>query len=103
MCTLWTYRVEKEHHEHIEHIKHEHGGELPPVPEYDYLNKRGAYYRLYTPGESVSFISCTTVKPFPWGNNSLFFNPEVREEPFWLSNPGTRVLNGSQVQKNLDE
>ena len=55
--TLWVRRVESEHAAHEEHIKAEHGGELPPVPEYDYLNKRG--------------------KPFPWGMNSLFYNPHV--------------------------
>ncbi|EJD04207.1 mitochondrial cytochrome c oxidase subunit VIa [Fomitiporia mediterranea MF3/22] len=58
--TLWVQRVESEHAEHEEHIKAEHGGELPPVPEYDYLNKRA--------------------KPFPWGMNSLFYNPHANKD-----------------------
>lgn len=56
--SIWVYNVEKEHHEHLEHLKHENGGVLPQPPDYEYLNRR--------------------VKPFPWGMNSLFFNPEVR-------------------------
>ena len=44
MCTLWVLRVEREHAEHEEHIKAENGGELPPVPAYEYLNKRGASF-----------------------------------------------------------
>lgn len=54
---LWVRRVENEHAEHEAHIKAEHGGELPAIPDYDYLNRRN--------------------KPFPWGMNSLFFNPHV--------------------------
>ncbi|KAI0067806.1 hypothetical protein BV25DRAFT_1819243 [Artomyces pyxidatus] len=53
----WVRNVEAEHAEHEEHVKEENGGHLPEVPAYDYLNKR--------------------VKPFPWGPNSLFFNPHV--------------------------
>jgi hypothetical protein len=60
---IWTYKVEKEHAEHIEHEKHENGGQLPETPAYDHMNRR--------------------VKPFPWGNNSLFFNPEVRPLASW--------------------
>ncbi|KAF8508129.1 cytochrome c oxidase, subunit VIa [Gautieria morchelliformis] len=55
VCVAWVRNVEAEHAEHIEHIKAENGGELPETPAYDYLNKRG--------------------KPFPWGMNTLFFNP----------------------------
>ena len=50
--------VEAEHAAHIEHEKHENGGELPEIPAYEYMNKRQ--------------------KPFPWGMNSLFYNPKVR-------------------------
>ena len=57
LATLWVRRVEAEHAEHAEHIKAEHGGEMRAIPDYEYLNKRG--------------------KPFPWGRNSLFFNPHV--------------------------
>lgn len=57
VCLAWVYNVESEHSAHIEHIKHEHGGELPPTPGYEFLNRR--------------------LKPFPWGMNSLFFNPHV--------------------------
>ncbi|KAI5123758.1 hypothetical protein M0805_000349 [Coniferiporia weirii] len=60
LALLWVRRVENEHAEHTEHIKAEHGGELPSVPEYDYLNKRA--------------------KPFPWGMNSLFFNPHTNKD-----------------------
>ena len=53
---VYTKRVEDAHHAHLEHEKHEHGDE--PHPVYHYMNKRQ--------------------KPFPWGMNTLFFNPEVR-------------------------
>ncbi|KLT38836.1 putative cytochrome C oxidase subunit, partial [Cutaneotrichosporon oleaginosum] len=55
--SAWTWKLEKEHHDHIEHLKHENGGELPVRPDYEYLNIRN--------------------KPFPWGMQALFFNPEV--------------------------
>ncbi|BEI87085.1 hypothetical protein CcaverHIS002_0704310 [Cutaneotrichosporon cavernicola] len=55
--TAWTWKLEKEHFDHIEHLKAENGGEMPVRPHYDYLNMR--------------------TKPFPWGMQSLFFNPEV--------------------------
>ncbi|KAH9982578.1 COX6A, subunit VIa of cytochrome c oxidase [Lactifluus volemus] len=58
--TIWVRNVEAEHAEHQEHIKEENGGHLPEVPGYDYLNKR--------------------VKPYPWGPNSLFFNPHVNKD-----------------------
>lgn len=54
-CMAWVYKAEAEHAEHLEHLKHENDGHLPEVPAYPYLNKRE--------------------KPFPWGMNSLFFNP----------------------------
>lgn len=57
VCSVWVYGLETEHHRHVEHLKHENGGKLPEKPAYEYLNRR--------------------VKPFPWGNNSLFFNPAV--------------------------
>ncbi|KAI0348384.1 mitochondrial cytochrome c oxidase subunit VIa [Trametopsis cervina] len=60
VTTLWVIKVEKEHAAHEEHIKHEHGGELPEVPRYPYLNTRNV--------------------PFPWGMNSLFFNPKVQRD-----------------------
>ena len=53
----WVRNVEAEHAEHQEHIKEENGGQLPEVPAYEYMNKR--------------------LKAFPWGPNSLFFNPHV--------------------------
>jgi cytochrome c oxidase subunit 6a len=53
----WVYKVESEHAEHLDHLKHENDGHLPDVPAYPYLNKRE--------------------KPFPWGMNSLFYNPHV--------------------------
>ncbi|KAF8481279.1 COX6A, subunit VIa of cytochrome c oxidase [Russula ochroleuca] len=56
----WVRNVEAEHAEHQEHLKRENDGHLPEVPGYDYLNKR--------------------VKPYPWGPNSLFFNPHVNKD-----------------------
>ncbi|KAI0001922.1 X15341 cytochrome C oxidase subunit [Russula vinacea] len=58
--TAWVRNVEAEHAEHEEHIKKENDGHLPEVPGYDYLNRR--------------------VKPYPWGPNSLFFNPHVNKD-----------------------
>lgn len=60
VCVAWVRKVEAEHGAHIEHIKEENGGELPEVPEYDYLNKRE--------------------RPFPWGMNSLFFNAHTNKD-----------------------
>ena len=57
VCVSWVYNAEVEHRAHVEHIKEEHGGELPPTPAFEYMNRR--------------------VKPYPWGMNSLFFNPHV--------------------------
>ncbi|KAJ9100489.1 hypothetical protein QFC21_003528 [Naganishia friedmannii] len=54
---LWVKQVEDEHHHHLQHLKEENGGELPERPVYPYMNIRN--------------------KPFPWGTQSLFFNPEV--------------------------
>ncbi|KAF8331502.1 cytochrome c oxidase, subunit VIa [Cantharellus anzutake] len=56
LLALYVKQVEDEHHEHMEHVKAELGGEIPK-PDYAWLGKRA--------------------KPFPWGNNSLFFNPEA--------------------------
>jgi len=60
VCVAWVYNAEAEHAAHISHVKEENGGELPETPAYDYLNRRG--------------------KPFPWGVNSLFFNPHVNKD-----------------------
>ncbi|GHJ87084.1 hypothetical protein NliqN6_3486 [Naganishia liquefaciens] len=54
---LWVKQVEDEHHHHLQHLKEENGGELPERPIYPYMNIRN--------------------RPFPWGNQALFFNPEV--------------------------
>lgn len=62
VCAAWVYNVEAEHQAHEEHEREQHGGKLPEAPAYEYLNRRA--------------------KPFPWGNNSLFFNPEVRPTCF---------------------
>lgn len=58
VALAWVYHTEKEHAEHNAHLMHENDGKLPDPPAYQYLNVR--------------------VKPFPWGPNSLFFNPKVR-------------------------
>lgn len=47
----------KEHAEHVEHEKEENGGELPERITYPYMNKRD--------------------KDYPWGPNTLFFNPHA--------------------------
>ncbi|KAF8585579.1 mitochondrial cytochrome c oxidase subunit VIa, partial [Ramaria rubella] len=63
VCVAWVRNVEAEHTNHLEHIKEENGGELPETPQYDYLHKRA--------------------KPFPWGMNSLFYNPHVNFESLY--------------------
>jgi len=60
VCVAWVYNTEVEHAAHVEHIKQENGGELPEKPAYDYINRRA--------------------KPFPWGANSLFFNPHANKD-----------------------
>ncbi|KAK9900032.1 mitochondrial cytochrome c oxidase subunit VIa [Cystobasidium minutum MCA 4210] len=50
-----------EHEAHVEHIKEENGGELPERIVYPYMNKRD--------------------KEFPWGNNTLFYNPHANIAP----------------------
>ena len=57
VCIAWVCNVEGVHAAHIEHIKEENGGELPEQQGYDYMNR--------------------WAKPFPWGLNTLFFNPHV--------------------------
>lgn len=44
---LWVIKVEKEHAEHEAHIKEEHGGHLPEIPRYEYLNVRSVYRFVY--------------------------------------------------------
>jgi hypothetical protein len=53
----YVYNVEIEHGAHNQHLMDENGGKLPQPPRYEYLNVRR--------------------KPYPWGNNSLFYNPKV--------------------------
>ncbi|TCD63329.1 Cytochrome c oxidase subunit 6A, mitochondrial [Steccherinum ochraceum] len=60
VAALWVRNVENEHAEHQHHIMEENGGHLPEIPAYEYMNKRA--------------------KPFPWGKNSLFFNPHVQKD-----------------------
>ncbi|KAI0814896.1 mitochondrial cytochrome c oxidase subunit VIa [Irpex lacteus] len=60
VTALWVNKVEKEHAAHEAHIREEHGGELPELPAYPYLNIRNRSY--------------------PWGVNSLFFNPHVQKD-----------------------
>lgn len=59
-CYFWVQKVETEHAQHEEHLKAENDGHIPFPPNYEYLNMRA--------------------KPFPWGMNSLFFNPHVRSD-----------------------
>ncbi|KAH7883492.1 COX6A, subunit VIa of cytochrome c oxidase [Phlebopus sp. FC_14] len=60
VAALWVNNVESEHAAHAEHLMAENDGKLPQPPPYEYLNRR--------------------VKPFPWGDNSLFFNPKVNKD-----------------------
>ena len=57
VCCAWVYNAELEHKHHLDHLRAENDGHLPEVPGYEYMNRRN--------------------KPFPWGMNSLFFNPHV--------------------------
>ncbi|KAI0778469.1 cytochrome c oxidase, subunit VIa [Trametes elegans] len=61
VCTLWVRNVEAEHGAHQKHLLEENGGKLPEPPAYEYLNRREA-------------------GPFPWGKNTLFFNPKVNKD-----------------------
>jgi cytochrome c oxidase subunit 6a len=60
VCVAWVYNVEEEHAAHTEHIKAENDGNLPDIPDYEYMNRR--------------------VKPFPWGMNTLFYNAHVNKD-----------------------
>ncbi|KZP16842.1 X15341 cytochrome C oxidase subunit [Athelia psychrophila] len=55
--SIYVYNVEAKHKAHMDHLLEENDGVLPQPPAYEYLNRR--------------------VKPFPWGMNSLFYNPKV--------------------------
>ncbi|KIK70881.1 hypothetical protein GYMLUDRAFT_150285 [Collybiopsis luxurians FD-317 M1] len=57
VCSAWVYNIEMEHKAHQEHERSENDGHISFPPSYEYLNVRR--------------------KPFPWGPNSLFYNPEV--------------------------
>ncbi|PWN43751.1 mitochondrial cytochrome c oxidase subunit VIa [Ceraceosorus guamensis] len=54
---IYIYGIEAEHIHHRDHEIEENGGQLPERTQYDYNNIRK--------------------KPFPWGNNSIFFNPKA--------------------------
>merc|ERR1712014_316309 len=54
---IHIYNEEKAHAEHAEHLKEENGGEMPEKKVYTYMNVRK--------------------KAFPWGPQTIFFNPEV--------------------------
>ncbi|EIN14114.1 mitochondrial cytochrome c oxidase subunit VIa [Punctularia strigosozonata HHB-11173 SS5] len=60
VCSAWVYNLEADHEEHNRHLMEENGGKLPEPPAYEYLNRR--------------------VKPYPWGMNSLFFNPRTNKD-----------------------
>ncbi|WFD35961.1 Cytochrome c oxidase subunit 6A [Malassezia cuniculi] len=53
---VYMYKIESEHAKHHEHVLEEHGG-LPERPDYEYVNIK--------------------TKKFPWGQQSLFYNPKV--------------------------
>ncbi|KAE8254604.1 hypothetical protein A4X13_0g3351 [Tilletia indica] len=54
---VYIYGIEAEHIHHRDHEIHENGGELPERVMYDYNNIRK--------------------RSFPWGQQSLFFNPKA--------------------------
>jgi len=60
VCAAWVRNVEAEHAEHVDHLRAENDGHLPEIPQYEYMNRR--------------------VKPYPWGMNSLFYNPHVNKD-----------------------
>jgi hypothetical protein len=62
VCIAWVRNAEAEHAAHLEHLAAENDGHIPQPPPYPYLNLRA--------------------KPFPWGMNSLFFNPHVSVSGF---------------------
>ncbi|CCL98293.1 uncharacterized protein FIBRA_00287 [Fibroporia radiculosa] len=61
VTALWVRNVENEHAEHEAHIRAEHDGQLPEIPAFEYMNRRAS-------------------GPYPWGMNSLFFNPHVNKD-----------------------
>lgn len=71
--------VEAEHAEHDKHLRSENDGHLPDIPQYEYMNRR--------------------VKPYPWGMNSLFYNPHVS----LLLLSSTSDPHFFQVNKDLEQ
>ncbi|KAL4402393.1 Cytochrome c oxidase subunit 6A [Malassezia pachydermatis] len=57
VLAVYIYKIESEHAAHQAHVLEENGGELPERPDYEYLNIKN--------------------KKFPWGQQSLFYNPKV--------------------------
>ncbi|KAK1927702.1 cytochrome c oxidase subunit VIa-domain-containing protein [Papiliotrema laurentii] len=55
VAAIYVYQLEAEHEEHLQHIIDENGGVPPERKTYSYMNMR--------------------TKQFPWGKDSLFFNP----------------------------
>lgn len=53
----YMYKVESKHLAHAKHVYEENDHSLPERPDYEYLNIKA--------------------KRFPWGQQSLFFNPLV--------------------------
>ncbi|OJA16121.1 hypothetical protein AZE42_00109 [Rhizopogon vesiculosus] len=60
VVAAWVRNVEAEHAEHVDHLRAENDGHVPEVPQYEYMNRR--------------------LKPYPWGMNSLFYNPHVNKD-----------------------
>lgn len=79
-CVLWVRQVESEHFAHQHHIMEENGGKLPEPPAYEYLNRRGACPLVHSQYAWLTLVGSAPLVggPFPWGNNTLFFNPKVR-------------------------
>lgn len=76
VCALWVRNVEAEHGAHQAHLLEENGGKLPEPPAYEYLNRRRKSSFLAACMPVLIFIA--DGGPFPWGVNTLFFNPKVR-------------------------
>lgn len=54
---MYTFKIEAAHAKHHEHVLEENDGELPARSDYEYLNIKN--------------------KKYPWGQQTLFYNPKV--------------------------
>lgn len=87
---IHIYNEEKAHAEHAEHLKEENGGEMPEKKVYPYMNVRSVISLSFLTNRSQSLVRPFIAlmlnsffgwvhrkKAFPWGPQTIFFNPEV--------------------------